>query len=384
MMRNTARLLTLLVVHAAVLASAAEAQTGLSQAVLQLPSNIVGSSRIVDGRLYGGAVAATIEDRDGDPGNFESNDNIAFAIGPRGADPTLRFSGSQAEFEGWARDNADALLGVLFPAGLAASVLGRGAGELHGQQILLTTALDIDEARRASQGGRVGAGGLVEFETLERDGRRPGDSVWAWQGLYNVSKVISVQGRFAQQREGVTTRATTFAVDYHPYVEIDRSVRWRIGGTARGGALFSQSAAMDLGSLELGGGGWVSGFKDLGRVRVGGGTTLQGSKSYVPGLFDGENDSLAFLAQAINHRGIQYDLTYGATAGVDTSSRTAVIVKLVENLALSSRAERPDSWVLLTGLSYQFGLPALNVGYKLYSSSAVRGHSVFAQGNFNW
>ena len=384
MTRKIARLFTLLLVHFAALTAVAEAQTGLSQAVLQLPSNILGSSRIVDGRLYGGAIAATIADQDGDPGNFEPDDIITFAIGPRGADPTLRFNGSQAAFEDWARDNADALLRVLFPAGLASSVLGRGAGELHGQQILLTTALETEDVRRTSPGNRVGVGGLVEFETLHRDGRRAGDSVWAWQGLYNVSKAVSVQGRFAQQREGVTTRATTFGVDYHPYIEIDRSIRWRVGGTARSGILFSQSAAMDLGSLEFGGGGWVSGFKDLGRVRVGGGTMLQGSKSYVPGLFDGENDSLAFLAQAINDRGIQYDLTYGATAGVDTSSRTAVIVKLVENRALSSRAERPDSWVLLTGLSYQFGLPSLNVGYKLYSSSAVRGHSVFAQGNFNW
>ena len=149
--------------------------------------------------------------------------------------------------------------------------------------------------------------------------------------------------------------------------------------------LFSQSAAMDLGSLEFGGGGWVSGFKDLGRVRVGGGTMLQGSKSYVPSFFDGENDSLAFLAQAINDRGIQYDFTYGATAGVDTSSRTAVIVKLVrESRVVVARRACPIRGSLLSGLSYQFGLPSLNVGYKFYSSSAVRGHSVFAQGNFNW
>ena len=141
--------------------------------------------------------------------------------------------------------------------------------------------------------------------------------------------------------------------DYHPYIEIDRSsIRWRVGGTARGGFLFSQSAAMDLGSLEFGGGGWVSAFKDLGRIRVGGGTVLQGSKSHVPGVFDGADDGLAFLAEAINSRGIEYDLTYGATAGVDTSDRTAAIVKFIQNRSLSSRDERPDSWLMLAGLSF--------------------------------
>ena len=41
----------------------------------------------------------------------------------------------------------------------------------------------------------------------------------------------------------------------------------------------------------------MSAFKDLGRIRVGGGTVLQGSKSYVPGVFDGADDGLAFLAR---------------------------------------------------------------------------------------
>lgn len=384
MIRNTPRLLPLLLIHITAFASLAEAQSGLSQAVLQLPSNILGSVRVVDGRLYGGAIAATITDQDGDPGNFQPSDIITFEIGPRGQPPILAFSGRQSAFEDWTSDNADALLAILFPAGLASSVLGHGAGELHGQQILLTTALATEDVRRAGQGGRAGAGGLIEFESLRRDGSRDGDSAWAWQGLYSLSRTVSLQGRFAQQREGVTTRATTFAADYHPFIEIDRSIRWRIGGTARGGLLFSQSDAMDLGSFELGGGGWVSGFKDLGRIRVGGGTILQGSKSYVPPVFDGEDNGLAFLAEAINARGIQYDLTYGATVGVDTSPRTAVIVKFLENRALSSRDERPDSWLLVSGLSYRLGLPSVNFGYKLYSAPAVRSHSVFAQGNFNW
>jgi hypothetical protein len=387
MSRNTSRLLPclfILLIHLGALASIAEAQSGLAQAVLQLPSSTFGSVRLVDGRLYGGSITATITDQDGDPGNFVSNDVVRFAIGPRGQPFTLEFTGSQAAFEDWANDNADALLAVLFPAGLASSVLGRSAGELHGQQLLLTVALDTDEIRRTSQGGRSGVGGLIEFESLRRDGRRSGDSTWAWQGLYAVNRFVSVQGRFAQQREGVTTRATAFSADYHPYIEFDRSIRWRVGGTARGGLLFSQSAAMDLGSFEFGGGGWVSAFKDLGRIRVGGGTMLQGSKSYIPGVFDGADDSLAFLAEAINGRGIQYDLTYGATAGVDTSERTAAIVKVLQNRSLSSRDQRPDSWLMLAGLSYRLGLPSVNFGYKLYSSSALRGHSVFAQGNFNW
>jgi hypothetical protein len=215
---------------------------------------------------------------------------------------------------------------------------------------------------------------------MGHEGHRAGESGSAFQGLYGITRTLSVQGRFAQQHESVTTSATTVSADYHPFLEIDGPIRWRIGGTARGGFLYSTSRAMDLGSLEFGGGGWVSAFKDLGRVRVGGGTMVQGSKSYVPAVSDG----LDFLADAINDRGVEYDLSFGGTLGVDTSSRTAVIVKVLDNVAMSSRDARPDSWTLLTGLSYRFGLPSMNAGYRMYSAGTLRAHSVFVQGNFNW
>jgi hypothetical protein len=141
---------------------------------------------------------------------------------------------------------------------------------------------------------------------------------------------------------------------------------------------------MDLGSIEFGGGGFVSAFKDLGPVRVGGGTMVQGSKSYIPPVFGDDGNGLAFLADAINDRGIQYDLSYGGTVGVDTSSRTTLIVKVLENHPLSSSDVRADSHLVLAGLSVRFGLPSVNVGYKHYSTTGLRSHSVYAQGNFNW
>src|ERR1041384_6007405 len=58
---------------------------------------------------------------------------------------------------------------------------------------------------------------------------------------------------------------------------------------------------------------------------------LQGSKSWVPGGMFDDNDDLRFLATAINDRGLLYDFTYGSTASVDTSRRTRVLVKLLEN-----------------------------------------------------
>jgi hypothetical protein len=396
MIRYALRLFGIFSFQLLAIASITEAQTALSEALLEVTSTVEGSRRLVDGRLYGATVDATISDRDGDPTNFQDNDFIRFAIGPRGQAPTacqppaLCFNGPRSSngevlgFEEWARQNANTLFTILFPAGLASSVLARGAGELQTQEILLTTAFETQNARSATQGGRATAGGLIEYESIEREGRLAGDSAWAWQGLLNLARTFSLQGRFVQQREVFTTRAVAFSADYHPFVEIDGALRWRIGASARGGILYSRSNAMDLGSLEFGGGGWLSVFKDLGIVRIGGGTMLQGSKSHIPSMFSQRDDDLAFLAAAINSTGFQYDLAYGATAGVDLSSSAAVIVKVLKNRALSSPEVRPDSRLLLAGLSFRFGLPSVNFGYKRYSTTGLQSNSLFMQGNFNW
>ena len=385
MMRATLRVFVILFVQTLAVTGLVQAQS-LSDAVLAVTNSVNDSRRQINGPLFGGAIDATISNRDEFRDNFGAEDRIRFSIRPRtGTGTALEFpGGNRAEFETWAKENASELLGILFPGGLSSSVLGRGAGEIQAQQILLTTALATESAREMSQGGRSIAGGLFEYEMFARDDRRPGDSARAWQGLYNASKSFSLQGRYVQQHEGFTTNATAFSVDYHPYAEIDGAIRWRIGGTARSGFLYSQSNAMDLGSIEFGGGGFVSGFKALGPVRIGGGAILQRSKSYVPPVFGDEDDDLGFLAKAINERGVQYDLSYGATVGVDTSSRTTVIVKLLQNQALSSADVRPDSWLVLSGLSYRFGLPSVNAGYKYYSTAGLHSHSVFVMGNFNW
>ena len=238
MLRATLRLFALFFVQILAITSLAEAQGGLSEAVLEVSSTVGDSRRNVDGQLYEGRIVATISDRDGDPRNFTGNDRINFAIGPRGQAATLRFSGEAPEFEAWARENASALLAILFPGSLSASVLGRGAGELQAQQVLLTTALAMESVREMSQGGRSIAGGMFEYETFTRDGHRPGDSARAWQGLYNVSKTFSLQGRYVETHEGFATNASAFSADYHPFVEIDGPIRWRVGGTARGGLLY--------------------------------------------------------------------------------------------------------------------------------------------------
>jgi hypothetical protein len=410
MITSVQRMTAVAVLQVLVVVSTAAAQSpddsGLSRALQALERSVSGSGQFttIDAeRLFAGLVTARITNNDGDPDRIGATDCIDLVLAPRpGAHPTApapqRFvgprtaaggatcAGTQGSLDEWVRSDgvAPQLLRILFPGSLGAFALGRTPAELHAQQLLLTTALATEGVRRETQGGRSLAGGLIEFESLRRDGRENGDSGFAVQGLYGINRFIAVQGRYARQREFFTSQATTVSVDYHPFVEIDRGITWRLGGTARGGLLYSTSAAVDLGSFEFGGGGWASGFKQFGRVRVAGGSLLQASTSWVPGAFAEDGDDLDYLVDAINDRGMQYDLTFGGTGSVDTSEQTRVIVKLLENTPLSLRDERESSWQLSAGLSYRVGLPTLNVGYKFYSGTGLQSHSVFFQGNFDW
>lgn len=385
-----------------VTASTAHAQSSqLSQAVLALPSTVIGADKIIENaRLFGGLLQATITNQEGTPQDFLAGDRISIRLQPRtllanaptGEGFDTPFVGTRQAFEEWARGHASEIVRILFPASLASGLLGRDAAQLYSQEFLLTTALSTDSVRQSGSRGRFGTGGLLEYERFSRDGHAPDDAGWAWQGLYAFTQSLSMQGRFAQQRESLTTRATTMAVDYHPFIQITRTATWRIGATARGGFQYAtsygsdpvQRDALTLGSVDLGGGGWMSVRKDFRRLRVGGGTMLQGIRSLVP-----EGDAGTFrsdFAKALNDRGTDYDLTYGGTVGFDTSVQTAVTVKYADSRSLRSGADdRPGSRLFMAGLTYALAPGAvLSGGYKITASPGFRAHSMFFQGNYGW
>lgn len=231
---------------------------------------------------------------------------------------------------------------------------------------------------------------MVEPEWFSRGHNSPGSYGRAWQGLYDINRSLSVRGRFADQREDVRTRAFTLAADYHPYVEINRTVVWRVGGLARSGMTYSKSVALDpasasdivLGSIDVGGGGWASAFKDLGRTRVGGGAIFQGTKNHVPAVF--VDDGLDYLATAFNARGIDYDLSYGASLGFDTSPRTTILGKYMETRNVSSDQLKPVERVTLAGLAYRAGVLRFSGGYRNVSAGDLTAHALFFRGNFDW
>jgi len=380
-------------------ASLAGAQsTEFSQAILSLPSQDLPTGLLFDGaRLFSGLVDATITNRTGALGDFEGADVISFRIVPRDGTPpptglgfTTPFVGTRAQFEQWARDNAGTLLTVLFPGGLSAAAAGRDMAGLYSQQLMLTTILDANETQARS---RLGAGGLFETEWLHRDNRASGDSAWGAQGVFGFSRTLSVQGRFGRQQDGLRTSATSAAVDYHPFIERGETTILRIGGTARAGVLHSNSRSLSatgpeidpirFGSLDIAGGGWASARRRFARVTVGGGGLLQGTKSYVPP--GDEGTFRAAIADALNDRGIAYDLTVGGTARFDATNTLSVIGRVAETYALESSIDRPAMHMVLGGVMYALAPGAsIDAGYKVTSFGDMIGQSLFFQGNFGW
>jgi hypothetical protein len=379
---------------AALLASAAPAfaQNSIGDAVLALWSGAGDASvQTVNGQIYGGTVAATVLNIDGNGNSLGASDLVsAFRLSRN--DTALVFpaerDASRAAFNQWVDANAAAILRLLFPSSLSQSVTGRDAAQIHSQQFLLTTALATTSTRRVAKTSRSTSAGLLEFEQIST----PGQSGHAWQGLYQMDGIhTTIQGRVTQQNENVallrqtSTRSYTVAADYHPSIELDTAVPVRVGIDARSGLLYSHGDTLDIGSIDLGGGVWSSVQKDFDKVRVSGAGLLQATKSLVPSGLVG--DELRLLANAVNDRTLAWDVGYGVVGGYALTERTSINGKFLQTVPLGTPAfeDRPAPWLVIGSLSYLVGgHTPVDVGYKLSKAQGLRAHSVFVQGYFGW
>jgi hypothetical protein len=411
-------------------AAPAHAQGGLSTAVLELARNAPpGVVRPINGeRLYGGIVCASILNGNTSTDDFAAQDSVSFTIVPRGAVTTpgvcppsagLQFVapgnpdpsvGTRSQFETWASANARALFNILFPGSLSAALLGADTAHLYGQQLLLTTVLGADAVRRSGVAARAGAAGLAEVEWFSRDDS-PGASGTALQGLYDFTDTLSVQGRYADHSEDLRTHALTVAADFHPYRELNRAVAvLRVGAVARSGITYANATAANkaplpssttgtssseptFGSLDFGGGGWASVFKDLGRTRIVGGALLQGSASHVPASWLGDN--FEYLANAINARGVDVDLSWGGSVGYDLTNRTVLIGKYLESDNVRSGLEsdpalpdldlrKPASRTMIASVAYRTGALRFSGGYRFASTGDISANAIFFRANVDW
>jgi len=366
-----------------------------SNAILSLPSQSLnsGARAYNDARLFGGLVTATIVNNNGNASDFRDNDTIVFRLTSRTGSLATGIGSAtapvtQAAFEQWARDNAPTLLKILFPGGLSAAAAGRDISTLYSQQLLLTTILDVDGAQTNA---RPSPAGLLESEWLRRDNRQNGDSAWGVQGSYPVTRTFSVQGRVGRQHETLNTTATSFAADYHPFLERGTTTIVRVGASARSGFLYANSTSngslstdpIRVGSIDIGGGGWASVRRRVGSVTLGGGGLLQGTKSYMPP--GDEGTFRAAFAHALNDRGIAYDLTMGGTARYDATNTISLIGRVAETYSLDDSTDRPAMHTALGGVMYVLAPGAsLDVGYKVTSFGETLGQSVYFQGRFGW
>jgi hypothetical protein len=380
---------------AALLAGTAPAfaQNSIGDAVLALWNGADDApTQTLGGQVYGGTIAATVINVDGRGSRLGATDLIpAFRIsrGPAALVFPGELDASRDAFNAWVNLNAAAIMAILFPSSVSESLTGRDAAQTHSQQFLLTTALATTASRRGGGVRRATAGGLLEFEQLDT----PGQTGRAWQGLYQMEGIhTSIQGRVTQQHENIGTlrqtgtQSFTVAADYHPSRTFELpAVDLRVGVDARSGLLYSHGDTLDFGSIDLGGGVWSSAQKDFDKIRIGGAGLLQGSKSVVPGGIVG--DDLRFLADAVNSRGIAWDLGYGVVGGYALFERTTLNGKFLQTVPVGTPAaeDRPAPWLVISSVSYLVGgHTPVDVGYKLSRARGLSAHSVFVQGYFGW
>ena len=141
---------------------------------------------------------------------------------------------------------------------------------------------------------------------------------------------------------------------------------------------FSRAAELNLGSLDFGGGAWMSARKDFSRVRIRFSSLMQGSKSYLPIAAD----NLKFLADAVNDTPVAFDISFGVLGGYALTTRMSLNGKVVQTTPQESAGQaRANSTIVMGGVSYLVGgLTPIDVGYKVYRSGPMTSHSVYLAG----
>lgn len=411
-------LITLLLVLVGSMPEAAAQTTkyphDLSDVILALPFTLGTNQRQYnDARLFDGLVTAKINDNNGNNNDFDRNsDTIVFRVRPRdgitlkngptgeGFDRDFAQPKTRTDFENWAKDHTADLLKVLFPSGLAAAVSGRNVSTLYSQQLFFNTMLDtsVGEERRQRPSAALFETEWINVDkTIDPTG---GDKTpYALQGLYAFTPMLSVQARYSTLPRALSTTATSAAVDFHPFIErgdYRDSVLVRAGGLGRFGFIYSSTEpfpntpvtftkSIPLPLFDYSGGGWASVMRSVGPVLVGGASLFQITKHQALALDSQEGQFVRMLVDAINDRGLEYDMTVGGTARLPLSNKTAVIGSYAGTFGLNSEIDRDASHAVMGAVMYTLGPGVtLNGGYKTTSLTGARAHSLFFQGNFGW
>jgi len=349
----------------------------LGQLILELPRTYLGNQQIVTGQVYGAMIDAIITDHDDHSENFAGVDIINIRISSIREGASLIFQGSGEEFDRWVRDNFDQIYALLFPTSISESVAGSDIARQHSQQFLMDKVLS-DKFQKYKLGG------LLEYEWFEVDGIL-GD---AYQGIVYFDNInFSMRGRYATLNDNLGTDTWAFGFDFFPHVTVENgTLDFATGINVFVSGLYSHSRASDLGVVDGGLGFWASVKKDFSRVRIGAGGIFQGSKSYIPAF--AINDELRFMADVVNRRDLDFNLTYGALVGFALSDYLSLNGKFVQNQFYPNGFEddTKSQTVILSSLSYLVGgLVPVDVGYKTaFGSKSMSANSIFIQGNFNW
>lgn len=266
------------------------------------------------------------------------------------------------QLETWAEDNAETILGIIFPGGI------EDATGITSDAILTQATFNKKMFKKAMPDIQQEAAlsnfkGALEYQHLDVDG----NSGNAYSLIMGYTKNlesgyelgITVPYRYADLSDSIDTKSHYLGMDLYgkkPIKEWD-DMELSVGGELFGSITYVKSDAIEhLGSLKYGAGVFTSFVKELTKGAVSFGLDVKVSDAYLPSsLADDDNTYVSKAIEYVNDLDLVTTITYGVNYGIPFMDDTmAINFEVIRSNYISDDIDSRRNASTIAGVYYSY------------------------------
>lgn len=358
------------------------------------------STQILSGQLYAATITGTITDADRDNTNFAGDDTMTVTLAGTGGKSITFLAGTEADLRAFVTANADEIMEILFPSGMASSVAGKDDAQALSvtlfNNLVAPSASPRDHALASDQVEEVfplrQASALLAVEQFEVDGT-DGTAVDLVPGydlsLGQLELGFSVPFKYSALDDDLNTDSYTVGLELHGAYPVWRQKSLRVYLLAGGfvDSLFFTSDAMDGGFLRYGGFGAVSARAIVRPFLLSGGVSYSISQFDIVGVSGSEE--IDAIVDALEDRPLDQQLNAGFTLGLPLGLKYLLNLRVSQTEAVGGSAieegKQGYTTASLSFAAYFSTHTALDLGYqRMFGMEDAESQSLFLLGRYNF